>query len=203
MDILDKFTKRLKNCLARSFSLAVEMGDPEINPEHLVLALLLTRGSVGGELLRKADLSPEEVRRMLRLAEDLATRADPDRARRRMPEAGPTLSDESKRAIEKAVLTANRHAHRYVGTEHLLSGLLQIDSPAVEAILTDQDVSGHELREDLETILTGAGRFPEITRRFELGTDPIRLTETAEKEETDDTPVRTERPRPWSSSPSS
>ena len=105
-----------------------------------------------------------------------------------MPEAGPTLSDESKRAIEKAVLTANRHAHRYVGTEHLLSGLLQIDSPAVEAILTDQDVSGHELREDLETILTGAGRFPEITRRFELGTDPIRLTETTEKEETDDTP---------------
>ncbi|MBN1585588.1 ATP-dependent Clp protease ATP-binding subunit [Candidatus Uhrbacteria bacterium] len=188
MDILDKFTQHLKDCLARSFSLAAEMGDPEINPEHLVLSLLLLRGSVGGELLRKANLSPEEVRRMLRLANDLALRADPERAGTKMPDSGPRLSDESKRTIEKAVLTANTRGHRYVGTEHLLSGLLQIDSPAVEAILTDQDVSASSLREETETVLKGASRFPEITGSQVSGQE--RETAPDKKDETlgDDVP---------------
>ena len=56
MDILDKFTGHLKNVLAKSFSLAAESGSTEIRPEHVLLSLLLQKGSIGGNL-RKTTMS--------------------------------------------------------------------------------------------------------------------------------------------------
>ncbi len=166
-DILDKFTAHLKNCLAKAFSLAVELGSPAINPEHLMLALLHQKGSIGGELLKKTSISAEEIRRMLRLADEMAASRGAEAG-----EAPPKLSADAKRAIEKAVLTANAHDHRYVGTEHLLAGLLQIDSPAVEAILTDQNIDIIELRNQADTVLKSTSKFPEITETFEVGKAP-------------------------------
>jgi ATP-dependent Clp protease ATP-binding subunit ClpC len=180
MDILDKFTQHLKNCLAKSFSLAVELDSAEIAPEHMMLALLMQKGSIGGELMRKANLSPQGVRRMLKLADELAARAGHEHEG--TPDGGPTLSAEAKRAIEKAVLTANVNDHRYVGTEHLLAGLLQIDSPAVEAILTDQNVDGHRLDGELDTVLKSTSRFPEITETFEVGQAPALEMEMGEEQ---------------------
>lgn len=184
-DILDKFTTHLKSVLAKSYSLAVETGSPTINPEHLLLALLMQKGSVGGETLRKVNMSAEEVRRVLHVARrdiDEDGGGDEDRIEDDMAR----LTAESKRAIEKAVLTANVHEHKYVGTEHLLAGLLQIDSPTISALLTDQVVDIIELKEQVETILKSTSKFPEITETFEIGKAPKGMEEDEEEEE----PVR-------------
>jgi ATP-dependent Clp protease ATP-binding subunit ClpC len=168
-EILDKFTGHLKNVLAKAHSLAAEMESPGINPEHLVLSLLYQKGSVGGEVLRQANLSAEEIRRMLRLADELAWRAGQETPKLGRGES-PKLSAESRRAIEKAVLTANVHEHRYVGTEHLLSGLLQIGSPSVDAILAEQSVDMREMEKQVENILKSTSKFPELTESFEKST---------------------------------
>ncbi len=167
-DILDKFTAHLKNVLAKSYSIAVELSSPDINPEHMLLALMHQKGSIGGEILRKTHISAEEIRRvltmeMLHVAEKKMTL-----------EGTPKLSVDAKRAIEKAVLTANVHEHRYVGTEHLLSGLLQIDSPAVDAILTEQLIDLRELKEQVQTVLKSTSKFPEITETYEQGKAPTK-----------------------------
>jgi len=171
-DILDKFTSHLKNVLAKAYSLAVEMSSPAINPEHLLLALLLQKGSIGGEILRKSSIGAEDVRRVLHLADEMARRDMTGQA-----DSSPKLSEDAKRAIEKAVLTANVHEHKYVGTEHLLSGLLQIDSPAIDAILTEQDVDLQELRDQVNTVLKSTSKFPEITETFEIGKAPAKKEE--------------------------
>ncbi len=164
-DILDKFTGHLKNVLAKSYSLAVELGSGDINPEHMLLALMHQKGSIGGEILRKANISAEELRRVL-MMEMLHT------GEKKTSDTVPKLSVDAKRAIEKAVLTANVHEHRYVGTEHLLSGLLQIDSPAVDAILTEQLIELRELKEQVQTVLKSTSKFPEITETYEQGKAP-------------------------------
>jgi len=87
-------------------------------------------------------------------------------------EGAPKLSAESKRAIEKAVLVANTHEHRYVGTEHLLFGILEIGSPVVDAILTDQEVDVAWLRDQVNNTLNSTSKFPEITETFESGEVP-------------------------------
>lgn len=186
-DILDKFTTHLKSVLAKSYSLAVETGSPTINPEHLLLALLMQKGSVGGETLRKANMSAEEVRRVLHVARrDIDEDGGGDEDRTEDDTA--RLSAESKRAIEKAVLTANVHEHKYVGTEHLLAGILRIDSPTISALLTDQVVDIIELKEHVETILKSTSKFPEITETFEIGKAPKGMEEDEEEEEKE--PVR-------------
>jgi ATP-dependent Clp protease ATP-binding subunit ClpC len=177
-DILDKFTAHLKNVLAKSYSLAVEMGSPAINPEHLLLSLLHQKGSIGGELLRKANISAEGVRRMLRLADELAAEQSVGSAG--ISDPVPKLSADARRAVEKAVLTANTNEHKYVGTEHLLSGLLQIDSPAIEAILTEQNVDPLIMREQVVTILKSTTKFPEITETFDAGKAPKEKTSSGE-----------------------
>ncbi len=170
-DILDKFTGHLKDTLAKSYSLAAELSSSGIHPEHLMLALLMQRGSVGGEMLRQSNLSAEELRRMLHAVNQFSPKE---------PVETPRLSAESKRVIEKAVLTANTHKHKYVGTEHLLSGILEIDSPVVDAILTDQEVDTIALREQVATTLKSTTKFPEITETFEAGKVPREKTEAAE-----------------------
>jgi len=170
-DILDKFTGHLKNVLAKSYSLAVELSSSGIHPEHLMLALLMQRGSVGGELLRQSGLSAEELRRMLHAVNQFSPKE---------PIETPRLSAESKRVIEKSVLTANTHQHKYVGTEHLLSGVLEIDSPVVDAILMDQEVDTVALREQVATTLKSTTKFPEITETFESGKVPKEKDEAAQ-----------------------
>ncbi len=177
MDILDKFTSHLKSVLAKSYSLAVEAGSSDINPEHLLLSLLLQKGSLGGELLRKSDVGAEPVRAMLGRLRGLD---QPETATH--AHALPKLSPDAKRAIEKAVLTANVHEHKYVGTEHLLAGLLDINSPAIEAIMNDQDVDILNLKEKVEDNLRGTSRFPEITETFEAGKAPQKDKAEAKEE---------------------
>jgi len=179
-DILDKFTAHLKSVLAKSYSLAMEMGSPGINPEHLLLSMLHQKGSIGGELLHKSNISAQEVRRLLRLADELALEqgAKPSGAKGGVPK----LSPDAKRAIEKAVLTANTHEHKYVGTEHLLSGLLMIDSPAIDAILTEQNIDPSGLREQVATVLKSTSKFPEITETFEIGKAPKGKQAAAEEQ---------------------
>jgi ATP-dependent Clp protease ATP-binding subunit ClpC len=180
-DILDKFTTHLKNVLAKAYSLAVEMESHGINPEHLLLALLMQKGSIGGEILRKTNISIEEVRRVLHLADRMEAGAKGAKAKD--DGSAPKLSADAKRAIEKAVLTANVHEHKYIGTEHLLSGLLQIDSPAIDAILTEQNVDLRELKEQVTTILKSTSKFPEITETYEQGKAPTARKEEAAKAE--------------------
>ncbi len=166
-DILEKFTGHLKTTLAKAYAIAIELRSPGIHPEHLLLALLSHRGSVAGELLRKARLSSEELRRGIKEA----TLVDDGFVREEAGTAdAPKLTADAKRAVEKAVLTANVHGHKYVGTEHLLAGLLQTGSPVIEAVLADQRVDGEKLRDQVAMVLKSTGKFPEITETFEEGT---------------------------------
>ncbi len=175
-EILNKFTVHLKNTLAKSHSLATEMSSANIHPEHLLLAMVLQRGSMGGEILRQNELNTEELRQML-VAVNQFTPSDG-------PVASPRLSAEAKRAVEKAVMTANSNQHRYVGTEHLLFGLLEISSPVICAILSDQDIDQSALLGQVSTTLNSTSRFPEITETFESGKAPTREIKTKENQVT-------------------
>jgi ATP-dependent Clp protease ATP-binding subunit ClpC len=181
-DILEKFTGHLKTTLAKAYALAVELRAPGIHPEHLLLALLSQRGSIAGELLRKSHLSTEELRRGLKeasLIDDGFAREEAG-----TPDA-PKLTAEAKRAVEKAVLTANVHGHKYVGTEHLLAGLLQVGSPVIEAALAEQHVDVERLQNQVATVLKSTGKFPEITETFEEGRSPQKAKEKAVAKEKD------------------
>lgn len=155
-DIVDKFSTHLKNVLTRALCFVVEMNAKTIEPEHLLWALGTQRGSIGAEILKKAGLKQTELRALIGATE--CVRMDVNGT-----DATLRLSTDAKRIVEKAVLTANIYGHRYVGTEHLLSGILQVQSERINDFFAKQKTNLKELREQLSMVLKSTSKFPDMT----------------------------------------
>ncbi|MBI2476990.1 hypothetical protein HYV72_02340, partial [Candidatus Uhrbacteria bacterium] len=155
-DIVEKFTTHLKNVLTRSLILVAETGADTIMPEHLLWGVATEQGSVGAEILRKAHVNADRLREFIGVPDSIpeSTVAASD--------ALPRLSEQSKRVIEKAVLTASVYEHRYVGTEHLIAGMLQVGNARLASFFKTSNVNMEDIRHQLNTILKGTQLFPKI-----------------------------------------
>ena len=162
-DILDKFTNHLKGVLTRALVFVVETGGETISPTHLLWSLGMQQGSIGSEILFKAGLSNEILKGLVGPQEIKDLPPLPN-----VTGATPLLSEDSKKAVEKAVLSASMHEHRYVGTEHLLFGLLQTRTPEISQFLTGQSVNPDTLYEHLNTVFKTTAQFPDFPRPSEI-----------------------------------
>jgi ATP-dependent Clp protease ATP-binding subunit ClpC len=166
-DILEKFTSHLKGVLTRALVLVVETGGETISPSHLLWSLGLQQGSLGAEILNKAGVSNEILKNLVSQGELKASQGTPAAER-----ATPLLSEESKKAIEKAVLSASMHEHRYVGTEHLLYGLLQARTAEIDQFLHGSNINPDRLYEHLNTVFKTTAMFPEFPRANDNAAKP-------------------------------
>jgi len=158
--ILDKFTTHLKNSLKKSRELGESLGHDHIKPEHLVYGLILQKGSIAAELLIQMGLTAERIRSQV-VKSNSAKETDQKKELN-------TLSDnETKRAIEKAGLIAHKNKHKYIGTEHLLYSLLEIDTPAMVALWENNRINLNKLKSKLETVMRSTSKFPDLTQIFE------------------------------------
>ncbi|MFZ2681547.1 MAG: ATP-dependent Clp protease ATP-binding subunit [Patescibacteria group bacterium] len=161
-DILDKFTNHLKSTLTRALVFVVETGGETISPTHLLWSLGLQRGSIGAEILTKIGITNEALNELVGKVN--ATPAQPSLSADKI---APLLSEEAKQAVEKAILSASMHEHRYVGTEHLLFGLLQTKILAIEDFLKAQKLNQDALYEQLNTVFKTTSRFPDFPKANE------------------------------------
>ncbi len=155
-DIVDKFSSHLKNVLTRALCLVVETDQKAIHPEHLLWAMGTQKGCIGAEILKKSGVKLVELKKLAgvrQVVHPLTAGSD----------LSLHLSQDAKRMVEKAVLTANMYGHRYVGTEHLLSGILQIESPTTQQFFHEQNTDMKELRSQLAIVLKSTSRFPDLT----------------------------------------
>ena len=159
-EVTDKFTNHLKTVLTRALCLVVEQGGEIINPQHLLLAIGTEAGSIGGELLKKAGLNDDSLSLFAKVAIKTPVKTNSKKSTNKSP-GTPVLSDSAKNAIEKAVLTATMFAHRYVGTEHLLSGLLQLELVELRHFLHDHGITEKSLAASLNNVFRTTATFPE------------------------------------------
>ncbi len=155
--IVDKFTTQLKNVLTRALCLAVEQEETSIRPEHLLWALGTQNGSIGAELLHRLKIKEASLRTLVMSS----THENTALASSGM--SSPFLSDEARRAVEKAVLSATTFQHTYVGTEHLLASLLELNVPALVAFFAQEKVDLAALREQAIAVLRSTSKFQDLT----------------------------------------
>jgi len=163
-NIIDKFTTHLKNVLTRALCFVVEANSDSIEPEHLFWALGTQKGCIGAEVLTKAKVEPDHLRR---LVEGTPVGTAGSKIENGTKDS-PLLSTEAKRVLEKAVLTANIYEHRYVGTEHLLAGLIQVHNEKIDAFLTGEKINLSNLQVQLDTVLKSTTKFPEFTDTIDI-----------------------------------
>ncbi len=155
-NIIEKFTTHLKSVLVRAYTLAHEFEAERITPDHLLWSLLTERGSLGLEILQKTPLTEEKIRRAIAEKQRAARATGSEKA------GLPALDDSTKRVIEKAVLTASLYEHKYVGTEHLLSAIVQLDDEFLNRLFEETKVDLKNLKAQLALVLKSATKFPEI-----------------------------------------
>jgi hypothetical protein len=115
---LERFTRRARHVLTLAQTEAERMLHERITTEHLLLALLGEEAGVASRVLSDAGLSIDPTRRVI-----LETTTTPTQEWGHPIE----LSGAVKRVLELAVEEARTLHHHYIGTEHLLLGLLRLD----------------------------------------------------------------------------
>ena len=123
---LDRFTQRARRVLAFAQEEAERLNHSYIGTEHLLLGLLREETGVAGKVLRDLNVSSERV---TELVERITGPG------RRTPFSKIDLTPRTKRVIELAVEEARRLGQHYIGTEHLLLGLVrQGDGVAIDIL---------------------------------------------------------------------
>jgi len=113
---MERFTQRARRVLSLAQEEAERLQHSYIGTEHLLLGLMREEGGVAGRVLRDLGLDQRRV-------EELVERMT--RAGQRTQNARLDLSPGTKKVLELAVDEARRMGHHYIGTEHLLLGLVR------------------------------------------------------------------------------
>jgi ATP-dependent Clp protease ATP-binding subunit ClpC len=140
---MDRFTQRARRVLSLAHQEAERAHHNLIGTEHLLIGLIEEEGGVAGRVLREMGLESARVREMvMRLTGEGHT----------PPGERIELAADTQQVLELAVEEARRMGHHYIGTEHLLLGLILIDGTAMEA-LRRLGVTPDEIRRQTRRIL--------------------------------------------------
>jgi ATP-dependent Clp protease ATP-binding subunit ClpC len=136
---LDRFTQRARRVLAYAQEEAERLNHSYIGTEHLLLGLLREESGIAGKVLRDLNV---QYGRVTELVERITGPG------RRTPFSQIDLTPRTKRVIELAVDEARRLGQHYIGTEHLLLGLIrQGDGVAID-ILRQLGVNPDQIRRE-------------------------------------------------------
>ena len=115
-----EFTPRAKNAFRLAEAEARNLGHPCVGSQHLVLGLFLLGNGVQFSILRKLGCTTESLRQSISKIGQIAQQKEP---------VGEfEFGDSAARSLERAAQEAAVTSHTYIGTEHILLGLLSEES---------------------------------------------------------------------------
>ena len=179
-DNFDRFTKRARRVLTTAQEEARRLNHRFIGTEHILLGLVAEQGGVAMRVLLELDISADQIRKAVERTVGRGTRP---------ATMQPSLTPRTKRVIELAVDEARRLGHHYIGTEHLLLGLIREGEGVAVDVLRRLGASPEQIREQVTRVLeetpvhAGSQQQASGTPTVDqLGTD---LTALAESEKLD------------------
>lgn len=135
-DRFDRFTERTRKVLTLAQEEAQRIQQRTMGSEHLLLGLLREGEGIGARVLQNLGVE-------LAAAREIVARYAAENGGEQAGEIG--LSHAGKTVIELAVDEARRLNHRYIGTEHILLGLVRQDGVAVN-VLKELGIKGEQVR---------------------------------------------------------
>ena len=132
----NRFTPRAEEALRLSQEAAGELGHGYVGTEHLLLGLMREEEGLAHAVLEESGLTDEMITEIIRRSVGAG-----------LPGGNPAqgLTPRAKRAVEIAVEDSARGGYNYVGTEHLLAGLLREGNNMAVRILRTAGVDARQL----------------------------------------------------------
>lgn len=146
----ERFTDRARKVMQFAHQEALRFNHEYVGTEHILLGLIKEGTGVAANILKKLGIDLRamrlEVEKLVSSGPDLVTMG-------RLPQ-----TPRAKKAVEYAIQEARRLKHNYVGTEHLLLGLLKEHDGVAAQVLMNL---GHKLGDVREEVLTTLGQESE------------------------------------------
>jgi ATP-dependent Clp protease ATP-binding subunit ClpC len=143
MASMERFTQRARHVLALAHQEAERTHQGLIGTEHLLLGLLEEDGGVAGRVLRELGLEIERVREMIQRISSIGSTYESGKI-----ELGP----DTQQVLEFAIDEAHKMGHHYIGTEHLLLGLVRSEGAAME-VLKKLGITPDQIRRQTRRVL--------------------------------------------------
>jgi ATP-dependent Clp protease ATP-binding subunit ClpC len=140
---MERFTQRARRVLSLAHQAAERAHHSQIGTEHLLIGLVEEEGGVAGRVLREMGLDVERVREMVNRLSSEGRAETPDKIE---------LAQETQQVLEYAIEEARRLGHHYIGTEHLLLGLVRSEGTALE-VLRRLGVTPDDVRRQTRRVL--------------------------------------------------
>src|SRR5205807_7570787 len=147
--MFERFSDRARRVVVQAQEEARRLNHSFIGPEHLLLALVQGDGT-GPQALQSLGVSLESVRHQI--VERIGTGPGPS-----TPGHIP-FKGSAKKVLELSLREALSLGHNYIGTEHLLLGLLRENEGVAPRILLDFDADAEKIRNEIIRMLSGPGR---------------------------------------------
>jgi ATP-dependent Clp protease ATP-binding subunit ClpC len=150
--MFERFTDRARKVMALANQEAQRFNHEYIGTEHILLGLVKEGSGVGANVLKNLDVDLRKVRleveKLVKSGPEMVTMG-------KLPQ-----TPRAKKVIEFAIEEARQLNHNYVGTEHLLLGLLRENDGVAAQVLMNLGLKLEEVREEVLNLL-GAGAEPE------------------------------------------
>jgi ATP-dependent Clp protease ATP-binding subunit ClpC len=169
--MFERYTERARRVIFFARYEASQLGSNSIETEHLLLGLIREGKGLTSRIFSKSHLSMESIRKEI---EGRALYRDKVSTSVDIP-----LSSESKRVLGYASEEAERMLHNYIGTEHILLGLMREEKSVAAGILGEKGMRLTSVREDIVQLLNekaNVGKTKETPLLSEFSRD---LTEAA------------------------
>ena len=175
--MFERYTERARRVLFFARYEASQLGSISIDTEHLLLGLIREGKGLTSRIFARSNLSLENIRKQIEgrtvFREKVSTSVE-------IP-----FSGETKRLLQFAAEEADRLLHNYIGTEHLLLGILRVERSLAASILMEKGMRLNSVREHIIALLnekTTVARVKETPLLAEFSRD---LTDSAMKTELD------------------
>src|SRR6476619_1337250 len=147
--MFERFTERARQVVVLAQDEARALKHNYIGTEHILLGLLREEEGLAARVLDSLDITVEEVRaqvaRIVGQGDEVTTGQIP-------------FTPRTKKVLELALREALSLGHNYIGTEHILLGLVRENEGVAARILLDFDADAEKIRNEIIRMLSGPGR---------------------------------------------
>jgi ATP-dependent Clp protease ATP-binding subunit ClpC len=157
--VFERFTERARQVVVFAQDEARVLKHNYIGTEHLLLGLLREEEGLAARALESLEITIEEVRaevaRIVGQGYEVTAGQIP-------------FTPRAKKVLELSTREARTLGHRYIGTEHILLGIVRENEGVASQILLDLGADAETVRNRLIEMLSGPGRRPVQTGRTAL-----------------------------------
>jgi ATP-dependent Clp protease ATP-binding subunit ClpC len=147
--LFERFTERARQVVVLAQEEARTLKHNYIGTEHILLGLLREEEGLAARVLEGLEITVEEVRaqviRIVGSGEEVTSGQIP-------------FTPRAKKVLELALREALSLGHNYIGTEHILLGLVRENEGVAARILADFDADSEKIRNEIIRMLSGPGR---------------------------------------------